>query len=212
MKLGEIVEFWSQQRQNERGQWTHPADDPFFESAPHTFNLEFPVSPYVGDIVNAPIIILGANAGYDPHLTPTEFPDRETIERYVARVAAPSTTDWSFVSEYYGGVNYGPMLADGRAALINACPYRSPKISAEPDNCRLLPRLPSTKFNRRWLLEAVVPVARAKTRLIVAKRPGLWSLPASLREEEGVVFDPAPISPQITSGPWAIVQATLRMR
>jgi len=117
MKLGEIVEFWSQQRQNERGRWTRPADDPFFESATHWFNLDFPVSRYVGDIVTAPIIILGANAGYDPHLTPTELPDRETTERYVARVAAPSTTDWSFVSEYYDGVNYGQMLADGRAAL-----------------------------------------------------------------------------------------------
>ena len=209
MKLEEIVDFWSQQRQNEQGQWIHPADDPFFQSAPHSFNLEFPVSPYVGDILNAPIIVLGANAGYDPQLTPSEFPDVETIERYVARVGAPSDADWVFVSKYYGGVNYGPLLADGRAALINACPYRSPKISAEPDNRRLLARLPSTSFTRRSLLDAVVPMARAKIRLIVAKRPGLWKLPASLRDVEGVVFDPAPISPQITNGPWAIVQATL---
>jgi hypothetical protein len=210
MKLEEIVHFWSQQCQNAQGQWTHPADDPFFQSAPHSFNLDFPVSPYVGDILNAPVIILGANAGYDPQLTPTEFPDAETIERYVARVGAPSAADWGFVSEYYGGVNYGPLLADGRAALINACPYRSPKISAEPENRSLLARLPSTSLTRRWLLEAVVPLARAGRRLIVAKRPGLWKLPASLREMEGVVFDPAPISPQITSGPWATVQATLR--
>ena len=73
MKLGEIVKFLSEQRQSERGQWTYPADDPLFESAPHSFNLDFPVSPYVGDIVNAPVIILGASAGYDRHVTPTEF-------------------------------------------------------------------------------------------------------------------------------------------
>lgn len=122
----------------------------------------------------------------------------------------PSSSDWSFVSRYYDGVNYGPLLASGKAALINACPYRSPKISEEPQNRRLLKRLPSVEFTRRWLLEAVVPLADSGQRLVVAKRPGLWRLPADVRQRQGVVVDPAPVSPQITGGPWAVVQRRLQ--
>ena len=205
MKVRDIVEYWSGQRQAKSGDWIHPEDERFFSSTEHSFNLDFPVSPFVGDIVNAPVIILGANAGYDPVVTPTEFPDEASVIKYVERVRTPAESDWSWVALYYDRVNYGGLLASGKAALINACPYRSRKISEEPENKRLLNRLPSTKFARSWLLDAVVPLAQLGHRLIVAKRPGLWKLPPYLKETEGVVFDPAPISPQITRQPWAAV-------
>ncbi|HAR44086.1 MAG TPA: hypothetical protein DCS07_15880 [Bdellovibrionales bacterium] len=211
MQLNDIVVFWSQQRRNDKGQWVHPADEAVFNAALHTFNLDFPVSPYVGDILRASVIILGANAGYDPDKTATEFPDEDAVRRYVNRVRSPSEADWSFVSTYYEKVNYGPWLATGRVALINACPYRSPKISVEPENRRLLERLPSTAFTRRWLRDAVLPLADEGKRLVVAKRPGLWNLPPILRQAEGIVFDPVPVSPQITSKPWAIVKEWLNL-
>jgi hypothetical protein len=207
-----IVSYWSEQRANPRGQWLHPADQDAFEAVQHTFNLDYPVSPYVGDILNAPVIILGANAGYDPVITPEEFPDAEAIERYVSRVRLPSESDWSVVSSYYDRLNYGPLLATGQVALINACPYRSRKISEEPENRRLLKNLPSTAYARSWLLEAVMPLVNAGKRLLVAKRPGLWDLPAVLRNGDGVVFDPAPVSPQLTSTAWEAVQQRLSLR
>lgn len=210
--LQSIVSYWSEQRANRRGQWLHPADQDAFEAAQQTFNLDYPVSPYVGDILNAPVIILGANAGYDPVITPEELPDAAAIERYVSRVRLPSESDWSIVSSYYDRLNYGPLIATGEVALINACPYRSPKISEEPENRRLLKNLPSTAYARRWLLEAVVPLAKAGKRLLIAKRPGLWDLPAVLRNADGVVFDPAPVSPQLTSTAWEAVQQRLRLR
>ena len=212
MKFSDIVEYWSGQRQAESGCWTHPEDEEFFASTEHSFNLDFPVSPYVGDIINAPVIILGANAGYDSVVTPTEFPDNASVIKYVERVRRPVESDWSWVAQYYDRVNYNGLLVSGKAALINACPYRSKKISEEPKNIRLLNRLPSTKFARSWLLEAVVPLAQAGERLIVAKRPRLWNLPPYLKETEGVVFDPAPISPQITRQPWAAVVEYLQAR
>jgi hypothetical protein len=202
MELQEIVTFWSRQHRNDRGQWVHPEDQAFFDSAPHTFNLDYPVSPYVGDILNAPVVILGANAGYDPLVTPVEFLDADAISAYVKRVTAPETANWSVVAPYYNGVNYGPLIGSGQAVLINACPYRSKKISAEPENKKLLERLPSTQFTRDWLLATIIPLADSGRRLVVAKRPGLWRLPQTLRTANGMVFDPAPISPQITSKPW----------
>ena len=210
--LQDIVSYWSEQRANPRGQWLHPADQDAFEAVQHTFNLDYPVSPYVGDILNAPVIILGANAGYDSVITPEEFPDTEAIERYVSRVRLPSESDWSVVSSYYDRLNYGPLLATGQVALINACPYRSRKISEEPENRRLLKNLPSTAYARRWLLESVLPLVNAGQRLLVAKRPGLWDLPAALRNADGVVFDPAPVSPQLTSTAWEAVQQKVGLR
>jgi hypothetical protein len=205
MKLQDIVTFWSRQHRNDQGQWVHPEDQGVFESAPHTFNLDYPVSPYVGDILNAPVVILGANAGYDPSVTPIEFPDADAISAYVQRVSAPDTSDWVVVSPYYNDVNYGPLIGSGHAVLINACPYRSRKISEEPENKQLLDRLPSTAFTREWLLSTVIPLAESGQRLVIAKRPGLWRLPQALRATNGIAFDPAPISPQITSKPWSAV-------
>jgi hypothetical protein len=36
-------------------------------------------------------------------------------------------------------------------------------------------------------------------RLVVANRHGLWDIPNDVRETQGLVFDPAPVSPNITS-------------
>lgn len=208
--LHDIVGYWGRQYRNESGNWVHPDDEETFARMPHTFNLDFPVSPFVGDILSAPVIILGANARYTPTRTPTEFPDDSAIEAYVNRVRNPSESDWSFVSRYYDKVSYGRLLSHGSAALINACPYRSPKISEEPDNRKVLKKLPSVRFTRQWLLDAVLPLAEQGERLVVAKRPGLWSLPPSVRQARGVVFDPAPRSPQITREPWSAVLEKLR--
>ncbi len=164
----------------------------------YSFNLGHPVSPYIGDVANARVVILGANAGYKQDLTPTEFPSDEAVADYVSRVDDPSAADWTFVSCYYDSTNYGNFLADRRAVLVNACAYRSPKLSQEPDNRAIMRRLPSVAFTRRWLLEAVLPRAEKGERLIIAKRHGQWKLPPSFFEAVGVAVDRAPVSPQIT--------------
>jgi len=210
MQISDIVEFWSKLEQDQStGHWFHPADRNALSSQ-HTFNLQYPVSPYVGQIETAEVIILGAIAGYSSELTPTEFPNQASIEAYVQRVRNPKGSDWSFVSRYYHGVNYGPLVVNGDAALINASPYRSPKVSEEPDNRRVIANLPSSAFNRRWLIEAVLPLAQKGDRLIVAKRAGLWKLPATVKASSGLAVDPAPVSPQITSTAWAAVQEFLK--
>lgn len=210
MEIGDIVRFWrGEQASDQQGRWAHRLDRKMLDAESHSFNLDHPVSPYVGDVLSAPVIILGANAGYSSTLTPTEFPDAASVKAYVDRVDQPEDADWSFVSRYYDGTNYGHLVASGEAAFVNACAYRSPKLSEEPDNQRLIQRLSSSIFTRRWLLEAVLPMARKGERLIVIKRGGQWKLPGNITSEPGVTKDPAPVSPLITSVPFAKMSAYL---
>ena len=157
------------------------------------------------------MIILGANAGYRKDRTPTEFPDQAAIDQYLDRVRNPATSDWSGMAKYYHGTNYGSLLLEGKAVWINACAYRSPRLSQEPQNRRLIKMLPSAQFTRRWLLGAVMPLAESGERLVIAKRFGQWKLPPDLKESPGIVFDPAPVSPLVTSKPWAAIQEYLRL-
>jgi hypothetical protein len=170
---------------------------PLFSKVSHTFNLDYPVSPYVGNICESRVLILGANAGYDPTSTSAEFQNVESVRAYLARVNAPADADWSAIHRYYKNVNYGDMIMNGIAALVNACAYRSPRISEEMGNRALIRELPSCIFTRRWLREIVVPLASDGRILVVAKRPGLWEI-SNLRGARGIVFDPAPVSPQLS--------------
>ncbi len=210
MQIEDIITFWrGQQQADEQGQWAHRLDRKMLDSLPHSFNLDHPVSPYIGDVLTAPVIILGANAGYSPSLTPTEFPDADSVRAYTGRVDDPSGSDWSFVSRYYDRTNYGHLVASGSAVVVNACAYRSPKLSEEADNRAMIKCLPSAIFTRRWLLETMLPLAANGERLIVIKRGGQWKLPKTISTALGVTVDPAPVSPQITSKPFACITGFL---
>lgn len=212
MHVSDIVEYWARFGRDEAtGQWAHP-DDRAVLTGQHSFNLDYPTCPYVGPVTSAKVVILGANGGYSRTATPDEFPDAAAFERCLGRIRDPESADWSSVSSYYDRVNYGPLVYRGDAVLINASPYRSPRISAEPDSQRLVRLLPSSAFIRRWLVEAVVPLAARGERLVVVKRPGLWRLPPEVMTAMGVIVDPAPISPQLTAGPWRAVQDFLTGR
>lgn len=211
MEIGDIVRFWrGEQASDQQGRWAHRLDRKMLDAESHSFNLDHPVSPYVGRVLTAPVIILGANAGYKAKLTPTEFPDEAAVKAYLDRVDDPESADWSFVSRYYDDTNYGHLIASGRAALVNGSAYRSPRLSEEPENEKLIQRLPSSVIVRRWLLEAVLPLARKGERLIVIKRGGQWKLPGNITSEPGVTKDPAPVSPLITSKPYAVMTAFLK--
>lgn len=212
MQVSDIVEYWARFGRDEAtGQWTHP-DDRAVLAGQHSFNLDYPACPYVGPVTSARVVILGANGGYSPTATPDEFPDAEAFERYLGRIRDPESADWSAVSPYYDRVNYGPLVYRGDAVWVNASPYRSPRISAEPDNRRLVRLLPTSAFIRQWLIDAVLPLAARGERLVVVKRPGLWRLPPEVRTARGVIVDPAPIHPRLTSRPWNAVQDFLTGR
>lgn len=211
MQVSDIVEYWAQFGRDDAGRWTHP-DDRVVLAGQHSFNLDYPTCPYLGPVISARVVILGANGGYSPTATPDEFPDAEAFERYLGRIRDPENADWSNVSPYYDRVNYGSLVYRGDAVWVNASPYRSPRISEEPDNRRLVRLLPSSDFIRRWLIDAVLPLAARGERLVVVKRPRLWQLPPEVSTATGVIVDPAPRSPQLASRSWAAVEAFLTGR
>ena len=83
-----FVEFWNEQRRIDR-QWFHPEDEKVLRGRQHSFNLDHPVVPYIGDIRRARVVILGANAGYSPDETPFAFErvddERDCLEQIARR-------------------------------------------------------------------------------------------------------------------------------
>lgn len=203
-----LSKYWSQIRKTQNS-WMHPDDKALLSSEPHSFNLHFPPPAFVGDVSTAKVIILVANGGYDSEVTPREFEAPDSAARYLRRLSNPSTANWSEVAPYYRGVNYAELIFSGKAAAVNACAYRSRKISKEPENKRLLEKLPSVHFTRAWLLEEILPKVEAGKCFIVGKRHGLWNLPETVKNHGGFVLDPAPVSPHLSNVVWSRLQEVL---
>ncbi len=207
MNIEDIVIYWKRQTRTEDGLWLHPDDREILsERNRHTFNLDFPVGPFIGNVVCSPVVVLGLNAGYHETGTAKDFDRGEVdIRGQLEQNAMPDKVDWknrkgAARSDYYRKINYGELLFDGRAVMVDACAYRSKSLSNEPKNKKIAEDLPSVKFARRWLLEAVLPLANAGRRLVVAKRWSLWNASSELRTASGVVMDPCPQSSNITGG------------
>jgi len=197
-----LPDYWSKVRQTEQG-WTHQDDEELLGREPNTFNLEFPPPASVGDIENAKIIVLAANGGYNSSVTPGEFAASGAVNRYLERLVRQAKAGWREVAPYYRGINYSELVFQGKAVIVNACAYRSPKISEEPDNRRLIKKLLSVQLTRRWLVEVVLPQMQAGERFVVGKRVGLWDLPNVIKGSKGFIADPAPVSPHLSAVVWA---------
>lgn len=194
----DLAAYWSQLRYTRIG-WVHPEDEDLLLYERHSFNLEYPPPAFVGDIENAKILILTANGGYSEVVTPKEFATDGAALAYVERLKRPAAADWNEVSPYYRGINYSGLIFSGRAAIVNACAYRSSQISQEPENRKLIRKLPSVRLARRWLAEVVFPQMKAGGKVVVGKRHGLWDLPNTIKENNRFILDPAPVSPHLSS-------------
>jgi hypothetical protein len=171
----------------------HPDDKLAFAENPHSFNLEFPPPAFVGDIDNAPIIILMANGGYHVDRTPTAFLDDMDHQDYRDYLAGRSKERPARLPKYYTREKW---FQDGSAVFVNAVAYRSRRISSEPANKRLAQILPSSIVHRRWLMDEVIPAVRSDKRMVVAHRHGLWDLDRqSLADCPNFIFSTNPASP-----------------
>jgi hypothetical protein len=176
----------------------HLEDRPIFERSEHTFNLDFPPPAYLGDIVNAPFVLLMKNGGYKPTETPEEFADSGAVERYLDHLHNPKPIQPGLVAPYYATANYARHIADGRLALVNAIAYRSVKLTEEPWNVALAEQLPSTQVHRRWLWEELIPQAVSGDRVVIAHRNGSWKLRRSDAPGRNVIFTPSAVSKNLT--------------
>lgn len=178
-----IVRFWSELRKplhlpsRQSEVWVHPADvDLFALNEKHSFNLDYPPPAYVGDIDSACCVVLMANGGYDPKMTPGEFVAPKSYYDYLHRLHYPATVDPAAVSPYYARANFAGYIRDGVVAIANAVAYRSRKISDEPENQSFMKRLPSYGAHQSWLRDELLPAAQGGKRYVVVKAPKVWGI------------------------------------
>ena len=185
----------------------HPDDLYAFKNHQHSFNLDFPPPAYIGDIDNAPVVLLDANGGYDAVVTPNEFSQPDSFEKYMDMLHFPKAIDTISVAPYYARRNYASLIKSGRLALVNAVAYRSTSISKEPQNKRLLEKLASTRVHREWLRGELIPSAKAGKRLIIAHRNGLWNFRTVEGPIAGVIFTTNPVSADLSKDVLAEIKA-----
>lgn len=61
----------------------HPDDTVVLGAQPQSFNFDYPPPAYLGDVENAPFVVLMLNGGYDPVITQKEVPDNGAVARYM---------------------------------------------------------------------------------------------------------------------------------
>lgn len=204
-----LPRYWSSLKST-----VHPDDEPVFaQTGSHGFNLDFPPPAFIGDVANAPVLILDNNGGYDA-TTPGEFPDGQAQTEFRGRLQSSSPVDPKArgVSPYYLRRNFSHWLIDGRVALVNAVAYRSVDGKA-PDVGRLAKLLHSARVHREWLQNVVAPSAARGERFVVVHRWSLWGAAVNgLRGMPGAVFSPAPVSKDLSALEMTAVQTFLAKR
>ena len=187
-----LRQFWSRLNGS-----VHPDDALAFKSARHSFNLDFPPPAFIGDVDNAPVVILMANGGFGS-ATSREFPKQEDVQEYIdwltgRRLAAPTN-----LSNYYTKNSYYRSIEAGKAVLVNAVAYRSPKISKEPENAKFGKTLPSYRAHLNWLNNELIPQVKEGKRLVIAHRYTLWGLSSSQAIAENFIFSKNSVSESLS--------------
>ena len=187
-----LVEFWAKLEDT-----IHPLDRQVLANRPNSLNLRYPPPAFVGDISSAKIFVLMANGGFDEFRTAKEFSASGSAALYRERLRHPQPCDESNTAAYYLKGKLGSWLRQGKAAIVNALAYRSPKISKEPDNVAIAEELPSVKFHRDWCRKHLLPELDSGRILVVAKRPKLWRISASDSDSDLLLFPKNHLSPHL---------------
>lgn len=189
-----IRQFWQKLDGN-----VHPDDAPVLATHRHSFNLDYPPPAFIGDIDNAPVVILFANGGFDAAVTPTEFPYEEDRREYLDWLHGHRKEPPKRLAPYYLQNSVFPWVKNGTAVILNAIAYRSPKLSQEPENQNVAQLLPSTRLHREWLMNEVLLDARQNRRFIIVHRPAMWKLDRTgFASSMNVAFSPNPASPHLS--------------
>ncbi len=189
-----LAEYWSRLEGS-----VHPDDiDAFGRHPGHGFNLDYPPPAFVGDVINAPILVLDNNGGFDASVTPSEFPDEAASDDFRSRLANPCSVEQRTAAPYYLKLNFWNWLGSGQAALVNGVAYRSvDRLAAGVEN--LTRDLPSAQFHRRWLTEDVLPQVKSGERFLIIHRWSRWNkAEQQFRGLPNCVFSTSPVSPNLS--------------
>jgi hypothetical protein len=189
--VSRIRRFWRQLANS-----VHPDDEAVFRASPdHTFNLGFPPPAFIGQVDTAPIVILMSNGGYKPGQTEAEFPDASASVAYRRWLHGDISTPPHHLARYYTGGPFAEWITSGKAVVVNAVAYRSPRLSQEKSNQAVARRLPSHHLHRQWLMEDVLPAARDGKRFVLVHRNGLWNVPTANAGDCVLFSDPMRAEP-----------------
>lgn len=167
----------------------------------HGFNLDFPPPAFIGDVVNAPVIILDNNGGYNSESTKLEFPDSEAHGEFRDLLANPRSVDPSerVISSYYLNRNYTRWLEQGVAALVNGVAYRSEDGNSKGVKA-MTKSLPSALTHQHWLRHSLYPLVESGQRFVVVHRWARWNGAHEVFEDSPyAVRSSAPISKNLTA-------------
>jgi hypothetical protein len=187
-----LIKFWSELRATK-----HPRDEEIDEVWPQSINTDFAPTPFVGDLRQARVFVLLANAGYHPQRSPQEFEKLGSAEEYRERLRNPGPCEEGKTHPYFLRGRLGGWLKTSQAAVVNAMAYRSPAISREPEGRAFAEKLPSVRFHRDWLYSKLLPGAARKLLMVIVHRPGLWKLSRIHGDNDLVVFTNASRCPYL---------------
>jgi len=183
VELTSITEFWCQLTGT-----IHPADCSVLSRDGAVFNLKFPPPAFVGDVLRAPIIVLKAVGGYDPETTAKEFEPPDAADEYRQRLWKPRPSEPQFTAPYYQRGELWCRLMSGNACVVNAVPYRSTSNSVDDKVHQLARALASNSMHKRWLTEAIAPMAADHRRAVIVQHWGLWGLRKRDLEQSGFFY------------------------
>jgi hypothetical protein len=98
----------------------HPEDAATLYTNPHTFNLDFPPPAFIGDVDNAPVVILMLNGGYHPSITPAEFAAPDDRSEFLRWMKGESSEIPLNLSPYYKQHRDFPLVRNGSIAVVNS--------------------------------------------------------------------------------------------
>ena len=202
-----LAEYWSMLTGT-----VHPDDLAEFQKfSSHDFNLDFPPPAFVGDVVNAPVIILDNNGGYNGEQTKLEFPDGEAHDEFRDLLANPRAVNRKerVISSYYLSRNYTRWLEQGVAALVNGIAYRSVDGNSK-DVKAMTKTLPSALRHQHWLRHNLYPLVESGHRFVVVHRWARWNGAHKVFEDSPyAIRSSAPISKDLTTREVEAVQEFL---
>ena len=164
-----LVKFWH--KYDPLNSNIHPDDRDVLRRNSHFFNLDHPVTPYIGDIDHASVVLIFLNGGYDPKITPNEFDTLGKRRRFAEFVHNPRPIPPEHISTYYKTSQYGDMIEKGHVAMVNVVPYRSAKWPGRKQT-EWGKLLKSFQATRSWFHKELVPDTETGKRMAVRKRDG----------------------------------------
>jgi hypothetical protein len=173
----------------------HPDDETVLSTHHHTFNLDYPPPAFIGDVDNAPVIILMANGGYGSR-TKEEFPTDIDRKEHLDWLKGFRSDPPKRLSSYYAGSRLFPLVLSGEIVIVNAVAYRSPRISNERENQKIARKLHSWIASQSWLYNEVIPLAKRNERLIITHRNRLWGIKKNNADE--IIVSTNPVSENLS--------------